>query len=85
MRILDLCTGSGCILLSLLKYSNECEGIGVDISPKALEVARENAARLGLDAVFLEGDLFAPLADFQSDKTTDRLFDMIISSRRMDS
>ena len=80
MRILDLCTGSGCILLSLLKYSNECEGIGVDISPKALEVARENAARLGLDAVFLEGDLFAPLADFQSDKTTDRLFDMIISN-----
>ena len=30
MRILDMCTGSGCILLSLLKYSNECEGIGVD-------------------------------------------------------
>ena len=28
MRILDICTGSGCILLSLLKYSNECEGMG---------------------------------------------------------
>lgn len=35
MRILDMCTGSGCILLSLLKYSNECEGIGIDISGKA--------------------------------------------------
>ena len=80
MRILDLCTGSGCILLSLLKYSNECEGIGIDLSGKALMVARENAERLQLEAVFLEGDLFAPLADFVSDKTTDRLFDMIVSN-----
>ncbi|MDE6055058.1 MAG: peptide chain release factor N(5)-glutamine methyltransferase [Lachnospiraceae bacterium] len=80
MRILDLCTGSGCILLSLLKYSNECEGIGIDISDKALMVARENAQRIGLEAAFLEGDLFAPLADFVSGKTTDRLFDMIVSN-----
>lgn len=43
MRILDLCTGSGCILLSLLHYSNGCEGIGVDISEAALQVAEENA------------------------------------------
>ncbi|MBO5031685.1 MAG: peptide chain release factor N(5)-glutamine methyltransferase [Lachnospiraceae bacterium] len=80
MRILDLCTGSGCIVLSLLQYSNECEGIGIDISGKALCVARENAERLGLDAVFLEGDLFSPLENFISEKTTDRLFDMIVSN-----
>lgn len=80
MRILDLCTGSGCILLSLLRYSNECEGVGIDISGKALTAARENAERLGLEAAFLEGDLFAPLADFASDRTTDRLFDMIVSN-----
>lgn len=80
MRILDMCTGSGCILLSLLKYSNECEGIGIDISDQALAVARENAKRLELDAVFLEGDLFAPLADFVSEKTTDRLFDLVVSN-----
>lgn len=80
MRILDMCTGSGCILLSLLKYSNECEGIGIDISGKALAVARENASRLQLDASFLEGDLFAPLADFVSEKTTDRLFDLVVSN-----
>ena len=35
-RILDMCTGSGCILLSLLYYSNDCEGVGVDISEEAL-------------------------------------------------
>ncbi len=43
MRILDMCTGSGCILLSLLYYSNDCTGVGVDISENALAVAAENA------------------------------------------
>lgn len=80
MRILDLCTGSGCILLSLLKYSNECEGIGIDISDKALLTARENASALQLDAVFLEGDLFAPLESYVSSKTKDRLFDIVVSN-----
>ena len=46
MRILDMCTGSGCILISLLHYSNRCEGVGADISEEALAVARENARRL---------------------------------------
>jgi len=80
MRILDLCTGSGCILLSLLKYSNECEGIGVDISGKALLVAEENAKRLGLNAAFLEGDLFEALARPASEQSYDGLFDMIVSN-----
>ncbi len=61
-RILDLCTGSGCILLSLLKLGpTSCAGAGVDISREALEVARENAESLGLQATFLLGDLFAAL------------------------
>lgn len=46
MRILDMCTGSGCILISLLCYSNDCRGVGVDISGEALEVARRNAGRI---------------------------------------
>lgn len=72
MRILDMCTGSGCILLSLLKYSNECEGTGVDISKEALKVAEENAERLGLKAEFIQGDLFENLPDMK--------YDMIISN-----
>lgn len=58
--ILDLCTGSGCILISLLRYSNDCRGVGVDVSHAALEVARENARELIPDKEyeFLEGDLF---------------------------
>ena len=61
MRILDLCTGSGCILLSLLRYSNDCVGIGADLSKKALKVAEENAGSLGLTAEFVQGDLFEPV------------------------
>lgn len=49
MRILDLGVGSGAILLALLAERPFWSGVGVDISPEALEVARENAALLGLD------------------------------------
>lgn len=61
MRILDLCTGSGCILISLLHYSNDCGGVGADLSEVALEIARKNAERLlekGRDITFVQGDLF---------------------------
>lgn len=62
-RILDLCTGSGCILLSLLHYSNDCIGVGTDISRDALAIAQKNADDLGLSgcSVFLEGDLYGAL------------------------
>ena len=56
--ILDMCTGSGCILLSLLHYSNDCIGVGVDVSEAALAVAKENCEKLGLTASFLQSDLF---------------------------
>ncbi len=74
MRILDLCTGSGCILISLLCYSNACQGVGVDISGEALEMARRNAERL-LDGereyAFLESDLF---------QRVEGRFDIIVSN-----
>lgn len=47
-RILDLGTGSGCILLSLLRERKNCIGTGVDISKEALDVAKENATALGV-------------------------------------
>jgi len=56
--ILDMCTGSGCILLSLLKYSNDCQGLGVDISANALAVANTNKDKLGIEASFIESNLF---------------------------
>ncbi|HKM04821.1 MAG TPA: peptide chain release factor N(5)-glutamine methyltransferase [Lachnospiraceae bacterium] len=71
MTILDMCTGSGCILLSLLHYSNDCIGVGVDISEDAIKVAEENAFNLGIKACFLQSDLFAEL---------EGKFDMIVSN-----
>ncbi|MCB1214349.1 MAG: peptide chain release factor N(5)-glutamine methyltransferase [Deltaproteobacteria bacterium] len=47
-HLLDLATGSGCILLSLLKHEPSAQGLGVDISKAALEVAVENASHLSL-------------------------------------
>ena len=76
MQILDMCTGSGCILISILHYSNDCEGLGVDISSPALEVAEENAERLlsgrtGVSARFLQSDLF---------EAVDGKYDILVSN-----
>ena len=62
MRVLDVCTGSGCILLSLLKLCAGLEGTGTDLSEKALQVAGENARRLGVEASLVLGDLFEPVS-----------------------
>ena len=74
MDILDMCTGSGCILISLLRYSNDCTGLGVDISGEALAVAEENARKLlapDQQVRFLKSDLF---------EGVDGMYDMIVSN-----
>lgn len=58
MKILDLCTGSGCILLSILKLIPGVSGIGTDISGRALLVAERNRTALGIEAEFRQSDLF---------------------------
>lgn len=57
-KILDMCTGSGCILLSLLYNKKKAHGTGVDISPEALEIAGKNSENLGIKADFIQSDLF---------------------------
>ena len=74
MDILDMCTGSGCILISLLRYSNDCTGLGVDISDEALALADENAQKLlGPDrpVQFLKSDLF---------ESVEGMYDIIVSN-----
>lgn len=74
LRVLDMCTGSGCILLSVLSYGRKkCEitGVGVDVSDKALQVAKENARNLQVDAEWIESDLFSGVSE---------KFDMILSN-----
>ena len=65
-RYLDLCTGSGCVAVSLARERPTCKVFAVDLSGDALAVAEENAIRLGavFQVAFLPGDLFAPLARF---------------------
>lgn len=74
MHILDMCTGSGCILISLLHYSNDCTGVGVDVSEEALQVARENAERMSEQKVsWVCSNLFEQLDCKEK-------FDMIVSN-----
>ena len=68
VRVLDLCTGSGCVAVAVAKNclasKYDIEVVATDISPASLTIARENAAAHKLDdhIGFLEGDLFAALA-----------------------
>lgn len=70
-QILDLGTGTGCLLLALLSELPAATGIGVDIEPGAARVARRNAERLGLTArsAFFVGDWAAAI---------DRRFDLVV-------
>ena len=74
MRFMDLCTGSGCVALSILNYTNDTSCVMTDISDKAIEVATDNRDRLGFSdrAEIVKTDLFP-----QDD---DKKFDMIVSN-----
>ena len=75
-KILDMGTGSGCILLSLLGEIPDAVGTGIDISPAALSVARTNAKRLGYTdrCRFFNSSWFEDKFDYGSN------FDLIVSN-----
>lgn len=70
-RILDVCTGSGCILISVLRFKPLTTGMGVDISEEALKVAKENAESIDVKADFIQSDLFT---------NVEKKFDIIVSN-----
>lgn len=77
LRVVDLCTGSGCIACSLAYEHPQMQVIATDISPVAVSLAQENAARLGLNG------RVAVLCCDLADKIPDRLmgtFDLVISN-----
>ena len=72
-RILDMCTGSGAIAIALKKLGGFERVDALDISDKALEVARRNANELDLDINFLKSDMFSSL-------TCENKYDIIVSN-----
>ena len=69
-RILDIGTGSGCIAIALKKAHPEWQVTGIDISEEAIEVAKENAKRNGVEVEFLVADIFnlqSPISNLQYD------------------
>lgn len=73
LAIADIGTGSGCIAVTLAELLPEAQVYATDISEDALEVARRNAARHGVNVTFLLGDLLAPLPK-------ELLFEVIVSN-----
>ena len=72
-RVLDMCTGSGCIAIATAHYHPDWEVVGVDINEDALSLARENKDRLHADNVELrQSDLFAGLQG--------EVFDLIVTN-----
>ena len=74
--VLDMCTGSGCIILSLALTKKMKCGLGVDVSAKALEIARTNQNSLGVDNVkFVESNMFNDVGTLNCNR-----YDVIVSN-----
>ncbi len=71
LRVADVCTGTGCIAISIAKLCTQAEVLASDLSKEALAIARENVKRLSAAAALFEGDLLEPL---------DGTFDLIVSN-----
>lgn len=60
-RVLDLCTGTGCVILAIAKNTRGGAWWATDLNPVAVSTARANATRHGIDLNLVEGDLFTPI------------------------
>lgn len=69
--VLDMCTGSGCIIISLDRLGSINSGTGVDISEAALKIARQNARELQANVKFIQSNLFERVED---------KFDIVVSN-----
>ena len=74
-RILDLCTGSGCIAIALKKLIPAAAVTAIDLSAEALAIAQENATKLGADVRFLADDVLQSVPQLQNE-----CFDIIVSN-----
>lgn len=74
-RILDLCTGSGCIAIALKKLIPAAAVTAIDLSAEALAIAQENATKLGADVRFLADDVLKGVTQLQNE-----CFDIIVSN-----
>ena len=74
-RILDLCTGSGCIAIALKKLIPAATITAIDLSAEALKIAQENATKLGADVRFLADDVLQGVPQLQNES-----FDIIVSN-----
>lgn len=73
LSVLDIGAGSGCVALTIAIERPDCEVVALDVSVDALEIARQNAVKLGVKSVeFVVGDLFEPLAA--------KRFDLIVTN-----
>lgn len=80
MTVLDMCTGSGCILISLAANRRLASGLGVDLSEGALEVAQKNARANGLDQLqWIQSSLFEAFEN-DLDKSDKLQVDVIVSN-----
>src|SRR4030043_846435 len=81
MRILDLCTGSGCLALALAREFPDAKVYGTDTSKNAIRYAKENAELNCINNVtFLEGNLFDPIAELIARHPLPVTFDLIVSN-----
>lgn len=71
LKVLDMCTGSGCIAISLKTRNPQIQCMAADISEKALEMAKKNAEKLQTEIQFLHTDMFANITG---------TFDLIVSN-----